>query len=72
MLEHDYNLLKGPRGEALLLRGAAAREAAAAAPKRTIDVKYMADARRQRRRSVFVDHEDAAQAVVIALELMPA
>ena len=34
-------LLKGPRGEALLLRGAAAREAAAAAPKRTIDVTYM-------------------------------
>ena len=40
MLEHDFKLLKGPRGEALLLRGAAAREAAAAAPKRTIDVKY--------------------------------
>ena len=41
LLEHDFQLLKGPRGEALLLRGAAAREAAAAAPKETIDVKYM-------------------------------
>ena len=41
LLEHNFKLLKGPRGERLLLRGAAAREAQAAQPKTVIEVPYM-------------------------------
>ena len=40
LLAHGLKLIKGPRGEALHLRGAARLEAEAAAPKRTIDVPY--------------------------------
>ena len=41
LLAHGLKLIKGPRGEALHLRGAARAEAAAAATKRTIDVPYL-------------------------------
>ena len=41
LLAHGLKLVKGPRGEALHLRGAAREEAEAAAPKRTIDVPYV-------------------------------
>ena len=41
LLDHDFKLIKGSRGEALRLRGTAAREAATAEPKQTIDIKYM-------------------------------
>ena len=49
LLEHNFVLVRGPRGEALNLRGANAAEAAAAQPKRTIDVKYMAGAEERTR-----------------------
>ena len=40
LLAHGFKLTVGPRGEALLLRGAARAEEEAAAPKQTIDVPY--------------------------------
>ena len=39
--EYDFKLIKGPRGEALHLRGAAAREAEAQQPKETVVIKYL-------------------------------
>ena len=41
LLAHGLKLIKGPRGEALHMRGAAREEAEAAVPRRTIDVPYM-------------------------------
>ena len=38
---HTFELLKGPRGEALLLRGETAREYEAAQPKETVCIKYL-------------------------------